>query len=177
MASRVTGLMRVVLSIGLGLLAFSRPTAQEAGAADRVGPDVPPAHAILADAKSRQIGEAQFRETPHGVLLKLDLRSAPPGVHAVHLHEVGRCDGPTFESAGAHVAISERQHGFLEVSGPHTGDLPNLDVPASGRLTVEYLVPDVTLGRGQGSLMDADGSTLVIHERKDDYISNPAGNS
>jgi Cu-Zn family superoxide dismutase len=132
---------------------------------------------MIADARSRPIGQAHFQETPHGVLLKLDLRDGPPGVHALHLHEVGRCDGPTFESAGAHVTVSERQHGFLGVDGPHTGDLPNIDVPSNGRLTADYFVPGVTLGSGQGSLLDADGSALVIHERQDDYLTHPAGDS
>jgi len=42
---------------------------------------------------------------------------------------------------------------------------------------VEHLVRDVTLDASPSSLLDADGSALVIHSGKDDYISNPAGNA
>jgi Cu-Zn family superoxide dismutase len=61
--------------------------------------------------------------------------------------------------------------------GPHAGDLPNLEVPGNGQLTVEYIVPDVTVGAGPGALFDGDGSAVVVHEGKDDYASDPAGNS
>jgi Cu-Zn family superoxide dismutase len=110
-------------------------------------------------------------------LLKLELKDVPSGVHAVHIHEVGRCDAPTFESAGAHVAASGRQHGFLATAGPHAGDLPNLEVPATKTLAVEHFVRDVTLAAGPTSLLDADGSAIVIHAAKDDYVTDPAGNS
>ena len=166
----------VVLLIGLGLVTSSRPAAQ----APTTGPTAPSsklARVVLADAQSRTIGEARLQETPHGVLLRLDLRQAPPGVHALHFHNTGRCDGPTFESAGAHFAPGGHQHGFLKADGPHAGDLPNIEVPGNGQLTVEYLVRDVTLGAGPATLFDGDGSALVIHAGKDDYLSNPAGNS
>jgi Cu-Zn family superoxide dismutase len=129
------------------------------------------------DMQRRNIGEARLQQTPRGVLLKLDLRNATPGVHGLHIHAVGRCDAPSFESAGAHFATSGRQHGFLSARGPHEGDLPNIEVPASTQLSVEYFIVDVTLDPGPHSLLDADGSAIVIHEGKDDYMTDPAGGS
>jgi superoxide dismutase, Cu-Zn family len=92
-------------------------------------------------------------------------------------NEVGRCDAPTFESAGEHFAPSARQHGFLDARGPHAADLPNLEVPTTRQLSVEHLVSDVTLEGGTRSLLDADGFSIVIHAGKDDCTSDPAGNS
>jgi Cu-Zn family superoxide dismutase len=35
----------------------------------------------------------------------------------------------------------------------------------------------VTLDAGPRSLLDANGSAIVIHARQDDYTSDPAGNA
>jgi Cu-Zn family superoxide dismutase len=60
---------------------------------------------------------------------------------------------------------------------PHAGDLPNLHVAADGKLSFEVLAANVTLAAGPRSLLDADGSALVLHATADDYVSDPAGNA
>lgn len=137
------------------------------------------ARADLIDTRGRKVGEAVLRETPdHGVLIEIDASGLPPGVHGFHIHEAGRCDPPTFESAGAHYAPRSRQHGFMVEEGAHAGDLPNLHVPDSGRVHVEHLAAGVTLQSNQvGTLFDSDGSALVIHARRDDYRTQPSGDS
>jgi len=52
--------------------------------------------------------------------------------------------------------------------------MPNLHVPADGKLQVEILVPNVSLS-GEAPLLDAEGSALVIHAGADDYKTDPAG--
>lgn len=37
--------------------------------------------------------------------------------------------------------------------------------------------PDVTLGAGPNSLFHEGGTALVVHEKADDYKTDPAGNS
>lgn len=96
------------------------------------------------------------------------------GTHAIHVHEVGVCEGD-FESAGGHLAPKRKTHGFLREGGPHAGDLPNLFVPASGELVVDLTAHALSLS--DGTLYDADGAALVIHERGDDYRSDPSGAS
>ena len=45
-------------------------------------------------------------------------------------------------------------------------------------LSVEMLNTAVTLEKGKpNSLFDADGSTLIIHAKADDYKSDPAGDA
>lgn len=166
----------VVMSVGLALVTCASPSAQKPSATTSTSASQM-ANAMLVDADGRNVGQARLQQTPHGVLLKLELKNVPAGVHAVHIHEVGRCDPPTFESAGAHVALPGRQHGFLATAGPHGGDLPNIEVPATKNLAVEHFVRDVTLEAGSATLLDADGSSIVIHAAKDDYVSDPAGNS
>lgn len=163
---------RVLLTIGAGFLVWSGSAVAQTPA--RTGTSAMAA-AALVDVSGRSIGQARLQETSHGVLLMLELRNATPGVHALHIHEVGRCDPPSFTSAGDHFAPDRRSHGFLNPGGPHAGDLPNIYVPTSTELSLEYLIPNVTLGAGPRSLLDADGSALVIHSGKDDYASDPAG--
>jgi Cu-Zn family superoxide dismutase len=61
--------------------------------------------------------------------------------------------------------------------GMHAGDLPNIEVSAAGALSFDAFDPDVTLSPGANSLLDADGSAIVIHQGADDYKSDPAGNA
>jgi superoxide dismutase, Cu-Zn family len=41
----------------------------------------------------------------------------------------------------------------------------------------EALMESVTLGAGETSVFDADGSAIVIHATADDNMTDPAGNS
>ena len=134
------------------------------------------ASAVLKDASGREVGAATLTVTPSGVLISLDLTAVPPGEHGFHVHTTGKCEPPDFKSAGPHFNPDQTKHGFMTPEGPHAGDLPNLHVPADGKLQVEVLEPNVTLS-GEAPLLDADGSALVIHAGADDYKTDPAGNS
>ena len=72
----------------------------------------------------------------------------------------------------------KKQHGFDNPKGFHSGDLPNLTVDKDGEVDLEITSPHVTLEKGMAnSLLDEDGSALVIHEKADDYKTDPSGNS
>ena len=135
------------------------------------------ASAVISDAMGKPIGTATLRETSSGVLLKVDFTAAPSGTHALHVHTTGKCDAPMFMTAGGHFAPGMTKHGLLAVGGPHAGDLPNIYVPADGKLSMEILEPNVTLAAGARSLLDADGSAIVLHAMADDYSTDPAGNA
>lgn len=134
----------------------------------------------MLDVKGQQIGEATISELSDGVLIRLALAGRPaaisPGSHALHIHEVGKCE-QTFKSAGGHFNPLGKKHGYLDSQGKHLGDLPNIHVPDSGSLTVEIFASQLTFTAGKTGLLDADGSSLVIHAAVDDYRTDPAGNS
>ncbi len=157
--------------------AAAAQTPPPAGTSGREDPSAMTARAALKDAKGASIGDATLRETPHGVLLQVELRNAPAGVRAFHIHENGTCTAPTFETAGGHWSPDGKAHGFLENRGPHAGDLPNIHVAQDGKLSFELLVKDATLSPGPRSLFDADGSALVMHASADDYESQPSGDA
>jgi superoxide dismutase, Cu-Zn family len=135
------------------------------------------AKAMLKDAKGQDMGSVSLMQTSAGVLLQLSLKGAPAGEHAFHIHAVGKCEPPGFDSAGGHFNPGNARHGMM--SGPgHAGDMPNLHVPATGTLDLEVLNAAITLDRDKpNSVFHPGGTALVIHAGKDDYTSDPAGNA
>lgn len=134
------------------------------------------ASAVLKDAKGNEVGKATLTATPRGVLIGLDLTAVEPGTRAFHIHAVGKCEPPDFKSAGPHFNPDAAKHGLNNPEGPHGGDMPNIHVPAEGRLSLEVLNPTVALS-GDSALLDEDGASLVIHAGPDDYLTDPAGNA
>jgi superoxide dismutase, Cu-Zn family len=135
------------------------------------------ATAALKNANGGDLGTAEMTQTPAGVLIKLSVKGLPPGDHAFHVHAAGKCE-PPFESAGPHFNPANKKHGLMAADGPHAGDMPNLHVPAGGELVIEVLNSNVTLEKGKpNSVLDTDGSTVIIHAGVDDYKTDPAGNA
>lgn len=132
------------------------------------------ARATFAGTGGQQIGSALLIGTPHGVLVQASLEEIAPGAHAFHLHETGSCS-PDFTASGGHFNPSGTAHGFFDPEGRHAGDLPNIHVPESGQLEVEFYADLVTLREGESALLDEDGAAIVIHSNPDDYSTDPAG--
>lgn len=133
------------------------------------------ARAVLRDSAGAQVGTVTLTQAPAGLLVRAELTRVPSGVHAFHVHDVGRCERPGFQSAGGHWNPTHGQHGFLNAAGPHRGDTPNLHVPENGSLRFELWLPGVELTQGEGALLDANGAALVVHAGPDDYRTDPAG--
>jgi superoxide dismutase, Cu-Zn family len=123
------------------------------------------------------LGEITIQEKSKGVELDINLEGLPSGEHAIHIHETGMCDPPDFKSAGNHYNPDNKKHGLLHPEGAHTGDLPNLIVGEDGSVKVKISAPQVTLKEGKTSLLPKKGTSIVIHEAKDDGMSQPAGES
>lgn len=119
------------------------------------------------------LGSVTVEDGSGGLILRLAGSGMPAGTHGLHLHMVGKCEGPKFESAGAHWNPDNKEHGSENPDGPHKGDLPNVTVGADGALTQSLTVTGVNLA----DLQDSDGTALVVHAQPDDYMTDPSGNS
>jgi Cu-Zn family superoxide dismutase len=127
----------------------------------------------MRTASGLDAGRATATEVGGGLRLTLDARALPSGTHGAHVHLAGRCDAPTFETAGGHWNPTAMQHGTQNPRGPHAGDLPNLMVGTDGRGTIAVVVPGATMA----GLLDADGASMMVHAAADDLRTDPSGNS
>jgi len=137
------------------------------------------AHANITGANGLT-GTADFYEIANGnnghmVQVVLNIQNAPPGVHGVHIHETGKCEGPQFTTAGGHFDPGPAGNSNPDANHPfHMGDLPNVTVGANGVGMYNVYTTRVTMG-GPTGLFDADGSAIIIHANLDPGVTGAAG--
>ena len=107
------------------------------------------AHADFIGTRGEKIGKATITQTSNGVKLDVSVAGLPPG----------------------------KQHGKDNPKGPHAGDMSNFEVGADGTAKFSTVNTSVTLREGTNSLFHEGGAALVIHEKPDDYKTDPTGNA
>jgi superoxide dismutase, Cu-Zn family len=141
-------------------------------------PGDPAGSATIINSKGETVGSAMLTQGPNGVTIAVEVSRLSPGKHGFHIHAIGKCDPPDFQTAGGHFNPFGKKHGLKNPDGPHAGDLPNLEVGPDGKGKIEATVGGLTLGKeGLATLFGPNGTAVVIHAGPDDDTTDPAGNS
>lgn len=171
--TRTTRLATALLALGASVACRSNPAPINDGSTRAI--------AFLLDSAGRELGKVRLTETPGttGVTYTIEVeRGATTGQHGIHFHTAGTCDAATkFAGAGGHFNPTAKKHGLSSADGPHAGDLEALTIDSYGHGTFTALDPRITLTPGPNSLLDADGSSIVLHALPDDQKTDPSGNS
>jgi len=136
------------------------------------------AEAEIQDSRGQTVGSAVFTPTPKGVVAVVEVSKLAPGKHGIHVHAAGICEPPDFKTAGGHFNPHGKKHGLKSAEGAHAGDLPNLEVGPNGKGKLKATLSNATLEVGDtASLLGPNGSSIVIHAKADDGMTDPSGNS
>jgi Cu-Zn family superoxide dismutase len=126
---------------------------------------------------SATLSEESTEEGIKQVTVHLKVQGLSDGKHAVHIHETGACEpcgaakghhdpGPFGEtrpdSATDNVPASDINHPY------HMGDLINIEVK-NDKGSMMHTTNRITLSAGRLSILDEDGSALIIHTNEDTY--------
>ncbi len=151
----------------LALAAFA--LAAPAMAADDAAGSV---SATLKDKDGNTAGTVTLSTMGDHLMGRIEASGLTPGDHGMHIHAVGKCDGPAFDSAGGHLNPTGKQHGLENPQGSHEGDLPALKVGADGKAEQSFPAHSSI-----GAILDTDGAAFVVHAGPDDQKTDPSGNS
>jgi Cu-Zn family superoxide dismutase len=138
--------------------------------------------AELRDPSGAPFGRVTLTEESMGVVgIEMEVNAATStlateGDHAIHIHEGSECTPPTFASAGGHFNPTNAKHGSPEGAGHHAGDLGNIEIDGERKGDKKLNTIELTLAPGQPNT--AVGRTVIIHAKKDDFVTqNPPGNA
>jgi superoxide dismutase, Cu-Zn family len=121
------------------------------------------ATATLVNAEGAKVGKVILYQWRGKVTVAGRVKGLTAGFHGFHIHTTGKCERPTFESAGGHLAVGDQIH------GAHAGDMPSLLVNADGTASAVFETDRFTLRQ----LRDADGSAVMVHVGADNFANIP----
>ncbi len=163
------------VAIGCGLLlALACQQKPVEKATKPAPPEVRKAVAVIHPTEGNNVhGVVSFVILEGGVMVTADVTGLPPGPHGFHIHQYGDCTSPDGKSAGGHFNPMGEKHGAPDSLHRHVGDLGNLIADENGEAHYKRLDTVLKLA-GPASII---GRAVIIHEKADDFTSQPTGNA
>jgi len=141
------------------------------------------ASVVLEDPQGQTLGSAVLTQSGMGVKLSVRVSGLTPGMHGMHVHDLGRCvpgvdaaknEIVAFGGAGGHfdpAKSGNHDSPMADNKYGHGGDLPMITVGADGTGTLETVSDKISLTGVNGIL----NRSLIVHAMADDYKSDPSG--
>ena len=154
--------------VAASLLAACGTLGPKAGATAALAP-------TAAISPNPTVGKVTFTALDHGVRVKGEVRGFAPGTeHGFHIHEKGDC-ADNGNASGGHFNPAGGTHGKFAAPGSHAGELPSLVADAAG--VARFSVDVHNISMTEGAANNVIGRALVVHRDRDDFTTQPAGNS
>jgi len=133
-------------------------------------------YTIHPKSKTTTEGQVTFVQKGDFVEMKIKAANLSPGLHAVHIHEKGDCSSDDGMSAGGHWNPTSHNHGQWGVGEFHMGDIGNINANAEGVGTLTFKTDKWCIGCDD-SAKNIVGKGLIIHDKVDDFHTQPTGNA
>ena len=160
--------------IGLAFLFLAALTSHAQTPAEKPSAPLKAIAVLHPTAGNKVSGTVTFIEVADGVQVHAELAGLTAGDHGFHVHEFGNCSAPDASSAGAHFNPTNKPHAGPDAPDRHVGDMGNVEADASGKAKLEYVDHQISLTNDQQSVI---GRSVVVHMKRDDLKSQPAGDS
>jgi len=160
--------------IGLAFLSLAALTGQAQTPAEKPSAPLKAIAVLHPTAGNKVSGTVTFTEVADGVQVHAELAGLTAGDHGFHVHEFGDCSAPDASSAGAHFNPTNKPHAGPDAPERHVGDMGNVEADASGKAKLEYVDHQISLTNDEQSVI---GRSVVVHMKRDDLKSQPAGDS
>lgn len=151
------------------------PAPEQVAEAEMVVEEVEPvvAVAVLQPRSDSSVsGTVTFTEIDGGVAIEAEIAGATPGLHGIHLHEIGDCSAEDFTSTGGHFNPTGVPHGGPADAERHAGDFGNIEVGADGNGYLALESDRLSLDDAENAVV---GRAVILHEGEDDLVSQPTG--
>ena len=127
-------------------------------------------------SNSNVTGIATFTEKNGVVYFEAKLKGLKPGEHGIHIHEKADCSALDAASAGGHWNPTLKKHGKWTDPEHHKGDIGNFTADEQGNGTISMQTSEWCIGCTDAT-KDILGKGLIVHDKADDFVSQPAGNA
>ena len=118
---------------------------------------------VQAKSNTSTSGEIKFAQKANTVTMDINVSKLTPGLHAVHIHEMGDCSATDASSAGGHWNPEKSMHGKWEGEHFHMGDIGNLNADTLGNATLTFKTDKWCLGCDDPA-KNIIGKSIVIHQ-------------